>query len=163
MLAWLLLEMEVSDKPWQIIKKGRAGQIWKSNYLPPTTPLVPYSAHHVPLPRWAMFVSDIQMAQRGNAKLLQRIKINENKFSKLFFQPLSAVHAKGVGCEGAGGISGTKLTLENDSSVIKQSKRTKGRPARHCRHCQLPWLRERGGDSWEEHGHGGGRWRVVGG
>lgn len=77
-------------------------------------------------------MSDTQMGQRGNAKLLQRIKINENKFSKLFFQPLSAVHAKG-GEEGA-----AKLTLENDSSVIKQSERTKGRPARHCRHCQLP-------------------------
>lgn len=82
-------------------------------------------------------MSDTQMAQRGNAKLLQRIKINENKFSKLFFQPLSAVHAKGRG-EGGGSGSVAKLTLENDSSVIKQSERTKGRPARHCRHCQLP-------------------------
>lgn len=85
--------------------------------LLPLLPLLPLAVHAelCPCPIYR------NGAKKGeNAKLLQRIKINENKFSKLFFQPLYKLRAEGVR-----GRGDAKLTLENDSSVIKQSKGTK--------------------------------------
>lgn len=131
MLAWLLLQMEVSDKAWQIIKKGRAGQIWKSNYLPHPLCLIPLP------PLCAFFLAElcpcpIHKWRKGETQnFCSELKLMKINFQNCFSTPFS--------CTRQGGRRGAaKLTLENDSSVIKQSERTKGRPARHCRHYQLP-------------------------
>jgi len=92
MLAWLAeIEVKFSDKPLQIIKKGQELAksekviIWTMPGFPPLNPLKPL---HLCAASSAVSTSDVYKWQKGNAKLLQRIKINENKFSKLFFLPL---------------------------------------------------------------------------